>query len=75
MHLILNFSWNETDTTKFCSDTVIDPRTNKSRTANPRPECSLYESLLSTVRKYVFFVTDKSVVGNYTEQGKCSIML
>ena len=65
-----NLSWNETDASKFCSD--IDPKTN--RTAHPRPDCSLHESLLSTVRKYVFFVTDKSVVGNYTEQGSCSIM-
>ena len=40
----------------------------------PRPPDSLYESLLSTIRKYVFFVTDKSVqsVDDYTDQERCS---
>ena len=62
--------WNETDSTKFRSD--IDPDTGMP--LKPRPPDSLYESLLSTVRKYVFFVTDKSVqsVDEYTDQGRCS---
>ena len=65
-----NSRWNETDSAKFKSD--IDPDTNMP--LKPRPPDSLYESLLSTVRKYVFFVTDKSVqsVDEYTDQGRCS---
>ena len=65
-----NSRWNETDSTKFSPD--INMTTNMP--LKPRPADSLYESLLSTVRKYVFFVTDKSVqsVGDYTDQGRCS---
>ena len=65
------FRWNETDESKFCSD--LEPNTTK--TANPRPKCSLHEALMDTVRKYVFFATDRTVVGKYTQQGSESIML
>ena len=60
-----HFRWNETDASKFCSDLVP----NTTKTANPRPKCSLHTSLLDTVRKYVFFATDRTVVGKYTDQG------
>jgi hypothetical protein len=50
--------YNETRDNLFC-------KTNKS---DLESECMLPNTMLSTIKKYVFFSSDKKVVANYTKQ-------
>ncbi len=50
--------WNETDASQFCD----------GQGANKTANCTLYNSLMNTLEKYVFFATEQSVVKSFTPQ-------